>query len=86
MLVESSGRVPFANRAMTAVAGTDTLNKPVSAVLRIPAVWQAVERTAATGESATVEFSFHVPVDRHFEAYIARTDEPPCWTPYCCTM
>ena len=77
MLVDLSGRVVFANKAMTGVAGTDTHNKRVSAVLRTPAVWQAVERTALTGEPATIEFSFHVPVDRHFEAYIARTEQPP---------
>jgi len=77
MLVDVSGRVVFANTAMTQVAGTDTQNKRVSAVLRTPQVWQAVERTALTGEPATVEFSFHVPVDRHFEAYIARTEQLP---------
>jgi two-component system phosphate regulon sensor histidine kinase PhoR len=77
MLVDVSGRIVFANTAMTAVAGTDTQNKRVSAVLRTPQVWQAVERTALTGEPATIEFSFHVPVDRHFEAYIARTEQPP---------
>ncbi len=77
MLVDIPGRVVFANKAMIAVAGTDTQNKPVSAVLRMPAVWQAVERTALTGESAKVEFSFHVPVERHFEAYIARTEQAP---------
>ena len=77
MLVDASGRVLFANRAMTAVVGTDTQNKRVSAVLRTPQVWQAVERAGLTGESATVGFSFHVPVDRHFEAYIARTEQPP---------
>jgi two-component system phosphate regulon sensor histidine kinase PhoR len=77
MLVDTSGRVVFANNAMTAVAGTDTQNKPVSAVLRMPAVWQAIERTAMTGESATVRFSFHVPIERHFEAYVARTGQVP---------
>ena len=77
MLVDLSGRVVFSNKAMTGIAGTDTQNKRVSAVLRTPAVWQAVERTALTGEPATVEFSFHVPVDRHFEAYIARTEQAP---------
>ncbi|HWU26253.1 MAG TPA: PAS domain-containing protein, partial [Rhizomicrobium sp.] len=44
MLVDVTGRVAFANRAMATVAGTDSQNKPVSAVLRTPAVWQAVER------------------------------------------
>ena len=77
MLVDLSGRIVFANQAMTAIAGTDTQNKRVSAVLRTPAVWEAVERTALTGEPASIEFSFHVPVDRHFEAYIARTEQAP---------
>jgi len=77
MLVDVTGRVAFANRAMATVAGTDSQNKPVSAVLRTPAVWQAVERTALTGQPATVPFSFHVPVERHFEAHIARTEQPP---------
>ncbi len=77
MLADASGRVVFANKAMTAVVGTDTQNKRVSAVLRTPALWQAVERCALDGRSATIEFSFHVPVDRHFEAHIARTENPP---------
>ncbi len=77
MLVDMPGRVIFANKSMIAVAGTDTQNKPVSAVLRTPAVWQAVERTTLTGEPATVEFTFHVPVERHFEAHIARTEQAP---------
>jgi two-component system phosphate regulon sensor histidine kinase PhoR len=42
MLVDGAGRVMFSNRAMTAVVGTDTQNKRVSAVLRTPQVWLAV--------------------------------------------
>jgi two-component system phosphate regulon sensor histidine kinase PhoR len=80
MLADRSGRVVFANKAMLSVVGTDTQNKRVSAVLRTPAVWQAVEHTALTGEPAKIEFSFHVPVDRHFEAFIARTEQAPIVT------
>ncbi len=76
MLADAAGRVIFANKAMTAIVGTDAHNKRISAVLRTPAVWEAMEHTARTGEPAKIEFSFRVPVDRHFEAYIARTDRP----------
>ncbi len=47
MLLDSAGRVIFANKAMVAVVGTDTQSKHVSAVLRTPAVLQAIDRTAA---------------------------------------
>jgi two-component system phosphate regulon sensor histidine kinase PhoR len=77
MLLDTSGRVIFANKAMVAVVGTDTQRKHVSAVLRTPSVLQAVERTAATGEPAWIEFSFHVPVERHYEAFVTRTEQIP---------
>ncbi len=77
MLLDPSGRVIFANKAMVAVAGTDTQKKHVSAVLRTPAVLQAIARTAATGEPASVAFSFRVPVERHYQAYVTRTEQNP---------
>jgi two-component system phosphate regulon sensor histidine kinase PhoR len=76
MLVDGTGRVLFANKAMRAVAGTDAERKHVSSVLRTPAVLQAIARTAATGESSSVEFAFHVPVERHYHAYVTRTEGP----------
>jgi two-component system phosphate regulon sensor histidine kinase PhoR len=80
MLLDEAGRVILANKAMVAVIGTDTQRKHVSSVLRTPAVLQAVERTAATGEPTSVEFSFPVPVERHFQAYVTRTEQTPRWT------
>jgi two-component system phosphate regulon sensor histidine kinase PhoR len=80
MLLDVSGRVIFANKAMVAVIGTDTHKKHVSAVLRTPAVLQAVQRTASSGEQASIEFSFRVPVVRHFQAYITRTEQSPQMT------
>ncbi len=77
LLLEASGRVIFANSAMNSVLGMDAQKKHVSAVLRTPVVLQAVERTAATGEPASVEFSFHVPVERNFEAHVMRTETHP---------
>jgi two-component system phosphate regulon sensor histidine kinase PhoR len=77
MLLDSAGRVIFANGAMVAVVGTDTQRKHVSAVLRTPAVLQAIDRTAASGESAAIDFSFRVPVERHFQAYVTRIEQTP---------
>lgn len=77
MLLDATGRVVFANKAMRAVAGHDIQKKHVSAVLRTPVVLQAVEKTADTGEEATVEFTVRVPVDRYYQAHVTRTGRPP---------
>ncbi|MBS0273272.1 MAG: PAS domain-containing protein [Proteobacteria bacterium] len=77
LLVETSGRVTFANRAMRALVGVDIERKHVSAVLRAPAVLEAVLRTAGTGAPASFEFSQHVPVVRHYRAYVWCTGQNP---------
>ena len=77
LLLDSSGRVIFANAAMNAVLGMDPRKKNVSSVLRTPVVLQAIERTQTTGEPSSVEFSFPVPVERNFEAHIMRSGTPP---------
>lgn len=77
LLVENSGRVVLANTAMRALIGVDIERKHVSAVLRAPAVLEAVLRTAGTGEPASFEFMQHVPVERHYRAYVARTVQEP---------
>jgi len=80
MLLDEDNRVILANKAMVAVVGTDTQRKHVSAVLRTPSVLQAIERTAATGEPASVEFSVRVPVEQHYQTYVTRTDQDPRMT------
>ena len=77
LLLDPSGRVVYANRAMRAVVGLDAQRKHVSAVLRTPEVLKAVERTIQTGEPASIEFTVRVPVERHYEAHLSRTDQPP---------
>src|SRR4051794_6257765 len=77
LLVDDCGRVLFANRAMAAVAGTEAERKPVSAVLRVPAVLEAIERTSETGESADAEFIERVPVERHYQALVTKTEHSP---------
>lgn len=77
ILLDETSRVVLANAAMVSVVGTDTQNKHVSAVLRIPALLGAVEHTAATGEASSVEFSVRVPIEQHYQAYVTRTEQGP---------
>jgi two-component system phosphate regulon sensor histidine kinase PhoR len=77
MLLDESNRVILSNNAMVAVVGTDTQNKNVSAVLRTPALLEAIERTAATGDPASIGFSVRVPVEQHYQAYVTRTEQTP---------
>ncbi|HTT85684.1 MAG TPA: ATP-binding protein [Rhizomicrobium sp.] len=77
MLLDDANRVILSNNAMVAVVGTDTHNKHVSAVLRTPALLEAIERTTATGEPASVGFSVQIPVEQHYQAYVTRTEQTP---------
>jgi len=77
LLLDASGRVVFANTGMANAVGTDPQRKPITAVLRVPAVLAAIERTLQTGEPATVAFSIPVPVERHYQAYATRMEQSP---------
>ena len=81
MLIDASGRVMLVNRAMRGVIGVDVERKQhVSALLRTPAVLDAIRRTSETGESASVEFSLPVPIQRNYQATVARTGSSPAAT------
>jgi two-component system, OmpR family, phosphate regulon sensor histidine kinase PhoR len=80
LLLDAGGRVIFANKPMVTAVGTDPQRKPISAVLRMPAVLNAIERTVATGEPASVAFSIPVPVERHYQAYATRMEQGPRFT------
>jgi two-component system phosphate regulon sensor histidine kinase PhoR len=77
LLMDAGGRVIFANAPMVTAVGTDPRKKPISAVLRMPAVLNAIERTVATGEPASVAFAMPVPVERHYQAYATRMEQSP---------
>ncbi|HWA88681.1 MAG TPA: ATP-binding protein [Rhizomicrobium sp.] len=72
MLLDESGRVLFANRAIRGVIGIDAQRKHVSALVRTPALLDAIRRTAASGEPTSIELTFPVPVRRIYQAYVAR--------------
>jgi len=73
LLLDSSGRIVFANRAAESLVGADAERKHISAVLRAPELLEAVERILAGADSETATFSMLVPLQRHFRASIART-------------
>ncbi|HEX3429309.1 MAG TPA: ATP-binding protein [Rhizomicrobium sp.] len=77
MLLDESNRVVLANGAMRAFVGTDANNKHVSAVLRTPALLEAIERTAATAQPQSVEFSLRVPLEQHYQAHVTCTEHTP---------
>lgn len=78
MLVNGGDRVLFANGAMRGVIGVGIERKHVSAVLRTPAVLEALARTARTGEPLSVEFAQRVPIERSYQAFTARIScDPP---------
>ncbi|MBV8978461.1 MAG: PAS domain-containing protein [Alphaproteobacteria bacterium] len=80
MLIDGAGRALFANRAMRGVIGIDPARKHISALLRTPSVLEAVRRTMAGGETASVEFTLPVPVERTYVAHVARAEGNPMLT------
>ena len=77
MLLDARQRVLFVNDAMRAFTGPGAERKPVSAVLRNPELLDAIAM-AARGETAPpVSFSQPVPVERHYQAYLAQVNDSP---------
>jgi two-component system, OmpR family, phosphate regulon sensor histidine kinase PhoR len=77
MLLDGDERVLMVNDSMRALVGAQVERKHVSAVLRNPAVLTAIDQTAHDGEPATVQFTLPVPIERHYQAYVARVSAAP---------
>jgi two-component system phosphate regulon sensor histidine kinase PhoR len=77
LLLDQNGRVLFANSAMYAVIGVPPEGKPISMLLRTPAVLEAIAHTTETGAASSVEFATPVPVLRNYQAYTARLSVRP---------
>src|SRR5579862_6194148 len=77
MLLDESSRVVLANDAMRAFVGTDAINKHVSAVVRTPALLEAIERSVATEQPQSAEFSLRVPLEQHYQAHVTCTEHTP---------
>jgi two-component system phosphate regulon sensor histidine kinase PhoR len=77
MLLDEGERVILVNDSMRTLVGAGVENKHVSAVLRNPAVLTAIDQTSHDGEPATVQFTLPVPIERHYQAYVARVSAAP---------
>jgi len=75
MLLDSQARVLLANAGMQTALGAGLEGKPLTAVLRHPAVLDAVGAALASGGHSDVSFSIAGLVERHYEAHIARLDD-----------
>jgi two-component system phosphate regulon sensor histidine kinase PhoR len=73
LILDSQGRVIFANKASQPLVGADAEKKRISAVLRTPQVLEAVERVLSGAGPEIIAFSVLVPVQHHYEAHITRT-------------
>jgi two-component system, OmpR family, phosphate regulon sensor histidine kinase PhoR len=76
MLLDDDERVLFVNYSMRDVLGPGLDRKRASSVLRNPDVLAAIGE-ARRGFSTNVPFSLPVPIERHFQAYVARTSVTP---------
>ena len=77
MLLDARQRVLFVNDAMRAFTGPGSERKPVSAVLRNPELLDAIAIVARGEAVAPVSFSQPVPMERHYQAYLARVNDAP---------
>ena len=77
MLLDESDRVLFVNPPMGSIVGSAPERKYVSSILRTPNVLAALAHTARTGEIGSVEFTFHVPVERTYRAHTIRAGTNP---------
>src|SRR5262249_22312405 len=62
---------------MGAIVGSAPERKYVSSILRTPNVLAALAHTARTGDIGSVEFTFHVPVERTYRAHTLRAGTNP---------
>lgn len=72
LLIDGKNRVLFANSAAGKALGDIERGAPVSFVLRAPQIAEAIRDAFNGGEPAEVTYHEKVPVDRWFEARVAR--------------
>jgi len=72
LMLDQGRRVVRANAAARELLGPDAVGRDLASVLRDPALLQAANQVLHDAAQANVEFSFHVPVERNFNARIVR--------------
>ena len=77
LLLDGSGRIVVANAAARSIVGPASERKHISSVLRTPELLQAIARVRDGGATEAVDFTFLVPVERHFRAHIGAVHDAP---------
>ena len=71
LLLDRQGIVIAANRQAIDVLDFDPVGNHVSAAIRAPQILEAVDHVLKANDAVRVDYEMHVPLPRHFEAYIA---------------
>ncbi len=76
LMLDSERRIVRANQAAEAALGMTLAERDLFAVIRNPAVTEAVEEALETRQGRIVEFSLPVPVERNFSARVEPLPTP----------
>jgi two-component system phosphate regulon sensor histidine kinase PhoR len=71
LLLDSQGLVLGANGKARDLLNMDPEGQHISSAIRAPAILEAVQAVLEHGGTRRVDYELHVPVPRHFEAYVA---------------
>lgn len=71
MLLDSHGLVRTANGKARDLLNMDPEGQHISSAIRAPAILEAVQAVLEHGGTRRVDYELHVPLPRHFEAFVA---------------
>ena len=71
MLLDDHGVVKSANAKARDLLNMDPEGQHLSSAIRAPAILEAMQTVLAHGGTRRVDYEQHVPLPRHFEAYVA---------------
>lgn len=77
MVLDGHGIVILCNEHAVSAFEVDPTGQHLSAAIRAPAILEAVEHVAETGEAQRVDYERRVPVERRFEAFVASIAREP---------
>lgn len=76
LLLDGTGRVLLCNAAAEPFLTAGPVGKPVAAVLRVPALLEAIDEVLSGADERSIEYRLPVPVERYYQAVIKRMSAP----------
>ncbi|MGE0210765.1 MAG: ATP-binding protein [Parvibaculaceae bacterium] len=77
LVLDASGRVLLANAHARDVLDADPQGQHLTAQIRAPVILDAIAQVLRTGEPVRADYERRVPIERRFEAFIARFPSSP---------